>query len=110
MKMTLEKDYEEAARILERLSFQKNFPLAAKDIHPSWLWTLESWKSEREYYVKKEQELRQKVQQRYGLGNEEMEKYLEALAVHEEQNLLVSRWNVKDFPLKSFFPRITSAA
>ncbi|MDQ3235838.1 MAG: hypothetical protein M3Q07_28855 [Pseudobdellovibrionaceae bacterium] len=110
LKMTLEQDYEEAASILARLSFQKNFPLAARDIHPSWLWTLESWKSDKDSYVKKEHELRQLVQARHGLSDEEMEKYLKALAAHEEQNLLIPRWSVKDFPFKSFFPRIKASA
>jgi hypothetical protein len=108
--MALEDDYEQAASILKRLSFQKNFPLAAEDIHSSWLPQLDQWQLHKEHYVKKEHELRHKLQQCHGLSDEEMEKYNAALATHEEENLLKPKSSAKGFPLKSFFPRLTASA
>lgn len=106
--MAFEEDYEEAAKILRRISIRKNFPATA-NIHPSWTAQLDSWEAHKEFYVRKEHDLKLELQKRHGINDERMETYLAAIAALEDMNLKNPMKDAEELPFKPFFGISASA-
>ncbi len=99
-------EYELLASIYKKIFLFRN----TSDIHPSWRAKLSELEKSKASYEQQEHEMRAHVQSKFGLTDEQMSDYLDAVVDHEKKVLALKLGADKSrLHLKNFFPQIDIA-